>query len=202
MRSISRITIATALFAWSLSANAIPVTFDLAGAPASSVQLTDFDPGAICLGCGVSATLNPVLGSLHRTLDVGQSWEFDFFTLSFYGLGGGSGSIYATLAFDSPTGAPSASGSGAGGFATLFGVFSGGGLTWLTQPGSFSLADGTSYSVTFENLSGLTVGSTNVSGTIRMLGGATSVAVPEPGALGLLGLGLLGLGLSVRRKVY
>lgn len=192
--------LATTLLAGSLSANAIPVTFDLAGAPTSSVDV-DFQPGRVCVGCGISATLNPLLGSLNRTLDVNESWEFDFFDLGFYGLiGGGEGTIQASLGFDSPLGAPNADGSGEGGFFTLFGAITGGNLTWQ-QPSAFSLADGTLYSVAFENLHGITLDSTTVSGTITLLQDSGSVSVPEPGTMGLLGLALLGMGFGARRKV-
>ncbi len=186
----------------SLSAQATPVTFDLAGAPTSSVDVVDFDGGLLCSisGCGVTATLNPLLDSLNSTLDVGDSWSFDFFTLGFQGIGGGTGTIAATLGFDLPTGAPVAESTGEGGFGTFMGLISGGNLTWVTQPGVFSLGDGSQYSVTFANLSGVTLGSAVVGATITLLQGGGAVSVPEPGTLTLFGLGLLGVGFLARRR--
>jgi len=186
----------------SLSAQATPVTFDLAGAPTSSVDIVDFDGGWLCglSNCGVNPTLNPLLDSLNQTLDVGDSWSFDFFTLGFNGLGGGTGTISATLGFDLPTGAPVAEGTSEGGFGTFFGLISAGNLTWVTQPGVFSLGDGSQYSVTFANLSGVTVGSAVVGATITLLQGGSAVSVPEPGTLSLFGLGLLGVGFLARRR--
>lgn len=148
-----------------VSADALPVTFDLGSD--SSVKLNNFDGDWLCdlTGCGVAVSLNPQLGSLTKTLSAGQSWGFDFFTLSFYGLGGGSGSLSASLAFDAPTGAPDASGSATGSFLSF--ILTGGSLTWISQPGNFTLADGTNYSVFFENLSGITL-SSNVNVRARL----------------------------------
>ena len=195
---IKKIAAAGLMLALGAGAQAAPVHFDLSGA-GSSVAITDFDPGKLCLGCGISADLNSNLGALNADLNVGDSWTFNFFTLNFYGLGGGSGTIEATLAFDAPSGAPDAEGSGEGGFFTLFGVLSGGHLNWdAIDP--FTLGDGTSYRVNFEDLEGLDVLSTTVHGTITLLAAGGSVNVPEPATLSLFGLGLLGLGFAARRR--
>lgn len=202
MRALCKTIIATAALAAPLYANAVPVTFDLAGAPKSSAELTDFQPGGLlCLltGCGVDVTLNPMLGSLSTQLNAGQSWTFDFFDIDFYGLGGGTGQIAASLGFDAPTGAPTAGGLGVGGFFTL-GFLTVGSLDWVTNEYAFSLADGTAYTVGLNDLSGITGSSATVTGTITMRNDPGSVKVPEPGMLMLFGVGLLGLGLMRRRK--
>lgn len=201
MRAFFKSIVATAALAAPLYANAIPVTFDLAGAPKSSVAVTEFTPGSLCVLCGVSVSLNSGLGSVVRTIDVGQSFNFDFFNIDFYGLlGGGSGKIAATLAFDLPTGAPAAGGNGAGWFFTFLGAVTDGALVWEGGGiSSYTLADGTKYSVDFNDLQGISVGSATVTGTIKLLSGPGTVKVAEPTTLLLFGLGLLAIGLMRRR---
>jgi hypothetical protein len=195
---IRKLAAAALMLALSVGAQATPVYFNLSGSE-SSVAVTDFDPGFICLGCGISANLNSNLGSQDAWLDVGDSFTFNFFSLNFYGIGGGSGTIEATLAFDAPSTAPDAEGNGEGGFFTFFGALTGGHLTWdALDP--FTLADGTSYSVSFEDLEGIDLFSTTVHGTITLLASGGSVNVPEPATLSLFGLGLLALGFAARRR--
>jgi hypothetical protein len=194
MRALLKAIVATVALAAPFYANAVPVEFDLAGGPKSYVKVTDFDPGFICLFCGIDVDLNSGLGNLHSSLDVGQSWTFDFFEISFFGIGGGTGTISAALGFDAPTGAPTVGGTGNGGFATFLGFITGGNLTWNSPVSYYTLADGTSYSVAFSNLSGLTTSTATVRATI-------SRSVPEPTPLALFGLGLLAIGLARRRRV-
>jgi hypothetical protein len=195
-----KVVVATAVLGLAANASATPVLFDLAGAPGSSVGITSFAGDGLCnlTGCGASVALNSNLDSLHATLDAGDSWSFDLFSISLHGLGGGTGTLAATLAFDAPTGAPNASGSGSGSFVTGF-FLSGGDLLWTSQPGLFVLVDGTSYSVTFQNLLGVTFGNdVTVRANLRLWNGP-SVGVPEPGSLGLFGFGLLAVAFAMRR---
>ncbi len=190
------------------SANAMSVTFDLAGSPASSVAVTSFSPGFICWGCGINVALDSGLDSQQNSLSVGDSWTVPFFDITFSGAGAIDGTIAATLGFDSPAGAPGSTGSGDGIFAmgSLFGNYLiGAALTWNPQPGITTLTNGTSYSVVFENLHHLTFGSTmTVHAEITLLdvannGGGAGHSVPEPGVLVLLGVGLVGLSFFSRR---
>jgi hypothetical protein len=204
MTKTIRAVIGAAALAFAGVAGAVPVHFDLAST--SSVNVTSFSETSYCglsiCDVGISAKVNPLIGSLNTTLSAGQTWALDFFTLNLSGFGTGSGTLQASLAFDAPTGAPIASGSAAGSFLTAF-VLSGGSLTWTSQPGKFMLTDGTSYSVLFENLNGVTFGnSVNVRALLTLNNEpGQSVSVPEPGTLGLFGFGLLAAGWAARRRV-
>ncbi|SLN45327.1 PEP-CTERM sorting domain-containing protein [Oceanibacterium hippocampi] len=174
------------------------VSFDLAGAPASSVTISNHS----CIGLGCTAPTASILASLDSEvfdLEVGDSKTVNFFKISVSGfLTGGTADIAATLAFDAPTGTGGATGSGNGSYATFLGLISGGTVTWTTQPGTLTDSDGNSFSVVFSNiLEGGLGNSTKVKATITLL---EEAEVPEPAALGLLGLGLLGLGIARRRK--
>lgn len=197
MRKSVAAAVAVLALGLTTSASAVPVTFDLGSD--SSVAITEFSGGWLCslTDCGAVVTLNPHLGSLTRTLNAGEQWTFDFFSVRLHGLGGGTGDLFASLAFDAPTSAGNAEGGGNARFFTGF-VFSAGDLIW-NQPGNFSLADGTSYSVFFEDLMGITLGTrVNVRATLAL--NSEPVGVPEPGMLGLLGLGMLGIGFAKRRR--
>jgi hypothetical protein len=178
-------------------AAAEPVYFDLAASPESSVSVNLTDKSCLLSNCGVVAALNPNLDNLTKTLSAGQSWSFNFFSLDFYGIGAGSGTINAALGFDAPSDAPTATGSGGGSFLSAF-FFSAGNLIWTQQPGIFTLANGSSYSVKFQDLYGVSLGdNVNVRALLTLNSEPTSV--PEPGTLALLGLGLLGTGLAKRK---
>jgi hypothetical protein len=175
--------------ALSFQASAVPVTFDIASD--STAHLSSFS------GLGApTVTVNSGLGAQSATLSAGQTAEFDFFSIAFPTIGFGTGTIAASLGFDEPLGASAANGSASGSFASFF--VTAGELTWTKQPGLFSLANGTVYSVLFENLSGVTWGR---SVDVRAYLTLNTEPVPEPGTLVLLGLGMLAVMYVSRRQL-
>lgn len=138
-------------------------------------------------------TLSDSLMSTEFSLSEGESYTFDFFDIKLPYLGVGSATVDATLDFLIPTGG-SGTGQGSGWWKSAFFV-SAGGLEWNSQPGLIELADGSSFFLTFENLSGIQLGhKTTVSATVT----ANTISVPEPGTLALLGIGMLALGFRRR----
>jgi hypothetical protein len=173
-----------------VQADAGPVLFDIASE--STVLLTNFE------GNGGEPTLivNPNLGSQSALLKAGDTWTIDLFSIAFPLIGSGSGTISALLGFDQPASAPDINDSASGSFWSFF--ITHGDLTWATQPGQFSLSDGTKYSVVFENLSGFTVGrSVDVHAFLTLV----TEPVPEPGTMALLALGVLGVMYASRRQL-
>jgi len=134
------------------------------------------------------------------TLADGITQTINFFTLTASGIAFNKNySVEAKLAFSAPL--IESEGDGSGKFTTIFGLLSGGTLTWdpATIPNIFTLADGNQIKIDFENGSTIGFGNTaTVHAYITNLGGAT--AVPEPITILLLGLGLVGIA-GIRRKI-
>jgi hypothetical protein len=187
--------VGTLVLVMATSADAIPVKFDIA-----SNSTVDLEYDCLGFGCGAYAAVNPNLDYESEWLSVGDTWSFDFFSIRFDGIGIGWGSLSAALRFDAPVGGP-AVGVGTGWFTTI-GILSGGNLSW-TQPDNIYLADGTSFSVMFDDLHGIARGqraTVRAHLTLNTEPGAVGVSVPEPGMLGLFGLGLLGVAFGARRR--
>lgn len=172
---------------------------------ASSIAVTE--NGRACFpaaGCALSATLLTPFSSLLISEGSSASFNFASFNVS-PGFGGDSDArVEAELAFITPGGISAGTGGTAsylrlGGFLTPGAV--GGSLIWDNPVQTLLASDGTAFTVTFSNLTGVTFGS-NAVATVTV--GLNEVgAVPEPAtwALMAIGFGAVGMGLRGRRRM-
>ena len=123
----------------------------------------------------------------------------DFFKWTVSGFGVESFNVAVTLAFSSPD-AASGNGAGSGWFATLFGLVSGGVLTWSSvDPVTF--AQGSTLDIDYDDVHTAGLGGSAYSGATFTGSPIIPVApVPLPASVPLLGAGLLALGWLGRRK--
>jgi len=191
------------VFLFSLSSYvwATPVYFatDLSN---SSVSLGGTTSSSWFLGSGtLDATLASSLETTTFTLNDGQSQSFDFFEFDVdaWGIVGGDFTVEATLAFSSPDGAD-VTGGGSGVWGSAFGLVSGGFLTWVDMPRTFTLLDGNELTISFDEGIYVSPGSSVMIQATVTNNGEAPAPVPEPATMLLLGSGLTGLALYRRKK--
>jgi hypothetical protein len=179
-------------------ANASPIAFVIDGGGSS---VTSSDSAALA---DIKANLVSNLGGTGFTLADGETKTIEFFTLTATGFYAKNKNytVGATLAFATPK--ASSSGSGGGSFSTIFGLVSGGTLTWepATLPDYLKDGFGNTFSVNFE--SGRTLGFGNTA-TVHAYVTNTTVTnttapVPEPGTMLLMGVGIAGFGGCNRKR--
>jgi hypothetical protein len=186
---------ALALMAGS-AANAAALLFQFD--PANSSISVDSQGHGLCLGCHVTADLD--LPTSTFSIEENSTQSFDFATFDLSGLGFAKDvKVTATLAFLQPAADPATS-HGKAFYGTVFGYLNAGKLTWDAVP-QIVAADGSTFTVVFEDLKGLALGcvedhvSITVDSVVVPPGG-----VPEPASWALMIGGFGAAGALLRRR--
>jgi hypothetical protein len=197
MRKLLSTVAMVAVLASAAGAHAATMLFQFDAAN-SSIDVTQNN--TLCFGsCALSANLATPFTSLNIAEGASQSFDFANFHLS-GGSGLGSAHVQAVLAFDAPDVGPASTG-GSAGYITAGGTLTLGGLVWDNPFQSFTTADGSNFTVHFDDLAGFAIGSTitdKVTITVNSIGAG---AVPEPASWALMigGFGMAGAMLRRRR---
>ena len=198
MRLLYIIKIAAVAFGLATgAAHAVGVQFDV-DVHASSVHASSSSACHWWAPCSsIEANLADNLGHTSFSLTEGQSsgW-FDFFELSVWGKGTSDYEVSATLAFSDPHASSTALGGGE--YFTIFGLISGGNLSWGSDASQqVGFGNGGLYTVQLQEGSILGFGNTAMVQARVMLDAAP---VPLPASALLLIAGLGGLGFVRMRR--
>jgi PEP-CTERM motif-containing protein len=201
MHRILAVAAAAALFASATACHAAALLFHFDPAN-SSVAVTQNDPD--CWGsCALSAHL--LLPFSDLTVEEGaanaQSFDFANFNVA-WGFGGDDDArVEAVLAFTSPS-VDAASTGGTADYFAFGGVFTAGSLIWDNPVQNFTTADGSTFSVSFGDLRGVTFGS-NAIAPVTITVDSVAAAVPEPASWALMigGFGMAGAMLRRRQSL-
>ena len=191
----SAVAMAVAMFSAS-AANAASVVFQFDEAN-SDFDVSFQSPTCLFGGCGLTATLYDPISDLE--LDVGETGQITFGMVDAYGWGGDADAVISlTLAFLNPAGASIGNGASVV-YATFGGLASGGKIDWFSNSQTVTAANGTEFTVVFDDLKGLQLGSSKeLSARITL-----DSVVPEPASWALMigGFGMAGATLRRRRAL-
>jgi hypothetical protein len=192
-----------------LSTVAMVTVLASAAAAHASTMLFQFDAAnssisvhndTSCIGsCALSASLATPFANMNIAEGASQSFDFANFHIG-TGIGTNNAQVEAVLAFDTPNVGPVSTG-GSASYFTFLGAISDGALTWQNAVQSFTSADGSNFTVKFDNLNGLALGpnvTDKVTITVNSIGAG---GVPEPASWALMigGFGMAGAMLRRRR---
>jgi len=183
-----------------IAASAEAATYPTFVFDGSSSSITVTPDNSLCFGCSLSASFSSGVDGASWTPTSGtDSWTISNFidwTASGAAFGVATYDVSVTLAFSSPD-AASTSGSGEAGFATLFGIVSGGALSW-NSISDIIFAQGSILSVSLED--GLQIGTGTTATTGVTFVGNPISPIPLPASGLLLLAGISGFGLMRKRK--
>ena len=196
MKNMKNIGLAAAIYfaALTISAPVLAATTFVFDEANSYISITSNKTICVFGSCKLSADLATPFETF--SLEVGESQTFDFAKLVLSpGFGGGNATIDAQLAFIRPDADPAGTG-GAGSYIRLGGIFTPGAvigsLAWDEPSQQIVAADGTMFTVTFQDIVGVDFGRTIFAPVTITLDSAPAVPEPATWAMMIVGFGIAG----------